>query len=372
MSRPVPVGIIQQYDAFWNAKNQDALLYMGYDTADVKVSAQAKGLFKPWMDTSLHWGFAAAVNLAYKTGDSTYVSDILELHVERLSLTRYAGAGFPTFTANLGAGSLAAMLTGYAHLYQDTVWFELDEPWPYERILALNDFHPYADTVMAAMKMTAERLGGLAVLSVNDLGGLADVLSSLRRCDGILYDLHDCPDDVAKALGHILKFWLRAHKETQAILEPVNGGLYTHWMQLLAPHPYYPHQCDACALIGPQHFRELILPSLAAEMAHFPATVYHLDGSHCIVHLDALCESPTLKAIQWVPEPGVTYHDEQYHPLYARILELGRKIVFTGWRGDADDMRRFFKRFPREAFFISTGVKDAAEAAEYLRVAEGR
>jgi hypothetical protein len=169
-----------------------------------------------------------------------------------------------------------------------------------------------------------------------------------------------------------LTFWLRAHKETEAIIHPANGGLYTHWMHLLASHPYYPNQCDACALIGPGHFRDLILPSLSAEMAHFPATVYHLDGSHCIPHLDALCESPTLKAIQWVPEPGVAHHDARYFPLYTRILELGRKIVFTGWRGDADDLRLFFARFPREAFFLTAGVKDSAEAAKYMKAAEGK
>jgi len=181
MNRPVMPEIVSQYDAFWNGSNQNALLYAGYETADIRKAADEKGLIKPWMDIGLHWGFAKAVGLAHTTGDFSYVRDILDFHAFRLSLTEYAGVGYPAFVADLGAGSLAAMLSGYAYPDGNTVWFELDEPWEYERILSLTDFHPYADTVMEAMRMTADRLNGMAVISVNDFGGLADILSSLRR-----------------------------------------------------------------------------------------------------------------------------------------------------------------------------------------------
>ena len=371
MPHPVSAGIIQHHEAFWNGTNKDALLSISSVSADFHDSARKKGLVKPWMEGTW-WYFAKATEMAHSTGDFTCVEDALKLYAHQYEMTTYAGVGYPMFFANLGAGALAALLTGYSYLDDNTVWFELDKAWPYEKILSLDSFHPYADTVFKVMEMTAEHLRGRAVVSNIDMGGLADVLSSMRRCDGILYDFYDYPAEVIQALDLLLKFWFKAHDTIDALLRTSNGNLYTHWVGNLSTRPFYPHQCDVCALVGPEQFREFILPSLAAEMARFPATVYHLDGSHEIVHLDALCESPTLRAIQWVPEPGVPFYDERYYPLYKRIIELGRKIIFSGWPGSCDSLRGLFKMFPREAFFITVGGKDIAEHAEFLRVAEGR
>ena len=371
MVGPVSAGIIEQYREFWRHQNNNALLYIKHQASE--NLAHEKGLVKPWMTMpSEWWGFAEAVNLAYNSGDFTYVRELLDLIAYEIKQIGYAGVGYPMFKANLGAGSLAAMITGFSRLGDNTVWFELDEPWPYDRIISVDSFSPYADTIRLAMQLATEYLGGLAVISQNDLGGLADVLSSLRRNDGFLYDLYDNPNEVKQALDTLKKLWFRAYEETDALLKPVNGGLHTHWINLLSEEPYYPHQCDACALFGPEHFRELILPSLADEMVRFPATAYHLDGSAQICHLDALCESPTLKVIQWVPEPNTLQNDEQYYPLYRQIIENGRKIAFTDWRSDAADLRRFFKVFPCEAFFISLWANDTSECTEYLQIAEGK
>ena len=371
MPHPVPIGIIQEYEAFWNGTNTNALVSLSSTPGDFKDSARAKGLFKPWMEDT-DWLFAKATDKAYKTGDFTYLNEFLEMYAYQCEETVYAGVGYPMFVSNLGAGSLAAMLTGYSYLAENTVWFELDEPWPYDRILALDGFHPYADTVLKTMETVVRHLRGRAVISNIDIGGLADVLSSMRRCDGLLYDLYDYPEEATQALDLLLKFWFKAHDAVDTILRSANGSLYTHWVGTLSNQPFYPHQCDVSALVGPEPFRRLLLPTLAAEMARFPATMYHLDGSHEIVHLDALCESSTLRAIQWVPEPGTLFHDEQYYPLYKRIIEHGRKIIFSWWYGTSDDLRSLFKIFPREAFFVAVGGKDTAEHAEYLRIAEGR
>jgi len=358
--------VLQEHLNWWEGQNDNALMCVSYQKPDAK-SAEEAGLVKPWMEGSISWVFARSVLHAFKTKDMVPVADALEVVSHQFANQDYVGAGYPTFQLNTGAGCVAAHITEFSRFSGDSVWFELDEPWDYERILALpaDITTPYADVTFEAVRMAAERLGGETLLGTLDLGGLGDILSSLRRTDGILYDMVDQPDKVKAALEVIIDIWKTNHDQASALISPANDGLCTGWIGVLSDTTYYPSQCDASALVSPDMFAEFFLPTLAREFTFFERTAYHLDGSGQIPHLDMICAQPTLRAIQWVPEPNVGHGDERYHALYKSIISHGRKIIINQYRGDLDCAKRLFKKFPASSFAITMSCADYDDARRW-------
>ena len=366
-------GIRQQYREWWDCKNKDALMFVTYPKPGRKTPEEMN-LVKPWMDGHTEWIFARAIGRAYADGDMRPVEDAVRVMALELENEAYAGAGYPAVTLNSGAGCVAAIISEYARYYAETVWFELDEPWSYEKIRGLpaDCTTRFAEVTLEAVKLAAKHLGGSAVISQLDLGGLADVLSSLRRTDGFLYDMKDRPEDVKAALEIIQAIWKHWHDRVETELDKANGGLHTSWVRALSDTVYYPSQCDACAMISPEMFREFIMPTLSKEFNFYERTAYHLDGSGEIPHLGIMCEEPALAAIQWVPEPAVSHWDEQYHPLYDAIIGHGRRIIFNSFKGGPYELKRFLGRFPRESFLITAHAKDEDEAVQWINAGEGK
>ena len=361
--------IISRFKDFWDGRNADVLMNVVYNK-DKKSAADA-GLMKPWMEGSAGWLFARAVLRANETGSLGAVREALDVIEFNLEREGYAAEGFPDVSLNTGAGCVAAFITGYARFYSETVWFELERPWPYEKILAFpfNHTTPFAETTLEAVRIAAERFAGRAVVSPLDLGGLADVLSSLRRTDGFFYDMIDNPNEVKEALRVVRGIWKNFHDRMAAILAEANGGLHSSWTRTLSDTLYYPSQCDACAMISPAMFDEFIWPTLNEEFNDYDKTLYHLDGSGEIPHLETLCSNPALRVIQWVPEPALCQHDESYLPLYKKIIGLGRKITFNGFKGTREDLKKFLKILPREAFYITIWANDYDDAMRWLEAA---
>ena len=357
----VSSDIITRYKEFWDGTNTAPLICATYCK---NLGDKTKAPLKPWMENDTGWVFARAAVRAYETGDMAAVDEALDVMEYELENTGYAGCAYPCVNLNTGAGCVAAFITEYARYYSGTVWFELDTPWDYEKIIALpeNLTTRYAETQLAAAGMAAKRFGGGAVLTTLDLGGLADVLSSLRRTERFFYDLADHPGEVKAALITLRKIWKNFHDRMTAIIEPANEGLYASWTRTLSDVLYYPSQCDACAMVSPEAFDEFIWPTLSEEMSAYKKTLYHLDGYGEAVHLDTLCANPALRVIQWVPEPAVNHGDARYCPVYEKIISHGRRIVFNGFKGGTADLAALFTRFPKEAFaiFLDAPNYDAA------------
>ena len=362
--------IVSLYKDFWKGTNKDALFHITYNKHNKNTSATEAGLVKPWMEGSATWVFARSVYSAYKTGDMSKISDALDIIEHELSQEAYAGAGYPCFSLNTGAGCVAGMITEYARYHNQTIWFELPEPWDYDRIIALQQDHMtgLAEVMFTAVSMTVDRLKDKAVISPLDLGGLADVLSSLRRTENILYDMYDYPEMIKESLWSLRAIWVNYHEKMTKILADANKNMHSSWVKLLSDSVYYPSQCDVSAMISPDMFEELVIPTLSDEFSSYKQTLYHLDGSGQIPHLRLLCSNPSLRAIQWVPEPGVSHFDPRYFPLYKSIISYGRKIVFNCHTSTPDAIKGFFRVLPSESFFITVWANTYDEAMRYTDI----
>jgi len=355
--------IITQFKQFWNGTNTSPLIGVSYG----KRADNAR-LLKPWMKGDAGWAFARAVIRAHETGDMSAISDALDVMEDELDNRGHLGCSYGTINLNTGAGCAAAFITQYARFYSGTVWFELEEPWGYDKIIALQPglTTPYAETTFKAVETAAARFKGRAPLTTLDLGGLADVLSSLRRTEGFFYDLADRPEEAKAGLNALRAVWKSFHDRMAAIIQPANNGLHTSWTRVLSDTPYYPSQCDACAMVSPAMFDDVIWPTLNDEISAYEKTLYHLDGTGEAVHLDTMCSNPSLRVIQWVPEPTVGHADPQYFPIYEKIIALGRRIVFNGFRGEVSELTGLLKRFPKEAFCVFLDAPDYDAASRLM------
>jgi hypothetical protein len=86
-------------------------------------------------------------------------------------------------------------------------------------------------------------------------------------------------------------------------------------------------QCDASAMFSPAMFARFVLPALRAQCDWLDYSLYHLDGTAAIRHLDALLEIESLNAIEFTPEPTVPQGGSpRWVPMYRKILAAGKSV----------------------------------------------
>jgi 5-methyltetrahydrofolate--homocysteine methyltransferase len=118
-------------------------------------------------------------------------------------------------------------------------------------------------------------------------------------------------------------------------------------------------------MLSPEMFREFAMPGFREQTAWLDHSLYHWDGPGAIPHLDALLELPDLNAIQWVPGSGnPPVHDSEWFPLYRRIRDAGKGLLFTGAR--ADTLEMLYKKFGPEGVMASCYVDTEAEGRRLL------
>jgi hypothetical protein len=187
-----------------------------------------------------------------------------------------------------------------------------------------------------------------------------DILASLVGPSKLLMDMYDQPDLVHRQIAAVNRLYrevyLRIYEriagsgaegeldEEGKLLsgngksgntpnrnvsseEGVQRASFYEAFYLWAPGKTAKLQCDGSAMFGPEMFYEFVLPGLEEQTEYIDYTMYHLDGTQSIMHLDAVLELEKLSAVEWTPqagEPGGT--DPCWYPMYRKILESGKSL----------------------------------------------
>lgn len=352
MANPRPLITEEQkarYRAFWDRSNTGrAAMYL--------TSWDGSPSYPGTDDPGRKWG-----DLAMREAKAVYDTE----H------TRYHADAFPTVFTNFGPGCMAAMVGGNYLFAPDTVWFEAaplfvrdweDDPTP-----VLNRG---SDMFRMVEEMTCRLLShsGLFYTSVCDIGGSYDMIAALRGTENLLYDMYDYPGEVRAFAQKLQPLWRAYHTEYASRLIAEQGCM-TSWMPIWSDTPYYPLQCDYCAMLSPAMFRDFILPDLKYQTEFLDRSIYHLDGPGELPHVDMLLSLPRLNAIQWTSGDGnPPLWDPCWFDLYRRILGAGKGLVLLG--ADPGKMEAVFRAVGQRGMYITAGVRDAQEAGEFCRMAE--
>ena len=193
-----------------------------------------------------------------------------------------------------------------------------------------------------------------------------DTLSFFRGANRLCMDLYDHPDEVKGTLRKLTDAfkWVN-ERRFEIIHASEEGSTSVVW----APGRCYILLCDFSCNIGPEHFREFVMPEIVELARWLDYSFYHLDGPNAIQHVPALLEIEELGGIQFVPG-AANEHLPATHwlPLYRQIQAGGKRVqIFARY----DEVESLLRELDPRGVFIRTSAP-SYEAAEALLRSAGK
>jgi hypothetical protein len=98
-------------------------------------------------------------------------------------------------------------------------------------------------------------------------------------------------------------------------------------------------------------------------------SLYHLDGTDAIRHLDALLEIDELHAIEWTPEAGKPGGaDPIWHDMYRKILQAGKSLQLVNLT--PDEVMPLFKAIGHQGVYVMPDFQSTEEVEDLMRLTD--
>ncbi len=286
---------------------------------------------------------------------------------DALSRSAFPADTLPVADTNMGPGSLALYLGSEPKFEPDTVWFsdifrEIDAP---ETLPPLR-----FDPANIWWKITEDQLRRCRSLAGNDylvgcpdlVEGL-DILATLREPQTLLIDLLERPEWVEEKLKEITSVWFDAYGRIYDIIRQDDGSAAFWAFYLWGPGKTAKIQCDMSAMFSPEMFGRFAVPGLTAQCEWLDCSLYHLDGTQALCHLDHLLGIDALDAIEWTPQAGIeSGGSPRWHDLYRRILAAGKSVQVMDV--EPAEVMPLLDAIGGKGVYISTKFRSEREADE--------
>ncbi|MHA1987915.1 MAG: hypothetical protein ACW98D_14865 [Promethearchaeota archaeon] len=292
------------------------------------------------------------------------IDEIFTDFEQRVNKLNYGGESVPSFIPYYGAGIMAAVFGVVPKFQTGTIWF--NRPTSPKDIVALledvklNSNNPWYSRLLRVTEYAAQHSQNKYQVSMTDLGGILDVLSSFLGPREIILTMKRRPDIIDTCREILLEKTLKVYDDLQNIIDKYNDGCNS-WLNVWSKKRWYPIQCDFCAMLNPTWFKRFALPDIVAQAAHMDYSIYHLDGPNALLHLDDLLSIPELTGIQWVPGDGrEPMGHEKWYPVYKKIQAAGKNIVSTVTPSRLSTMYRNFdpKGLYLRTMFLNKNLSD--------------
>lgn len=265
--------------------------------------------------------------------------EVVKAYCRSFDSTIYLGDAFPHFYMR-STGVLGEML-GQTHTIDSkrgTIWFEemkgkeLEEIHP--KLTKDNKLFQRGIRLINAFQ---KELGDDVALGIPNLGGMMDIVESMRGANNSLMDLYDDPDEVIRLNNDIYEAYEFAYKNYIDEIARHQTLGYTGWTPLLSQKPYFISQCDFCCMIGPKQFDEFVKDTLAKEASLIERSFYHLDGPGAVKHLDTIINCG-FDGIQWINGAGSKpLDDEAWTEIYKKVHDAG--LLLQVYCSGVDELR---------------------------------
>ncbi len=237
----------------------------------------------------------------------------------------------PIATTNIGPGSLALILGAIPGFTEDTVWYYPcweNEAEP-ERLppLRFDPDNPWWRATEGIVGACAGLARGNYIAGCPDLIENLDVLASLRGAQTLLIDLIERPEWVEEKVREINRAWHEAYERIYQMIKMEDGSSAFGPFRIWGPGRVAKIQCDASAQFSPEMYCRFAMPALTEQCAWLDHSLYHLDGTQAIGHLETLLGIRDLDAVEWTPQAGIeTGGNPRWYGLYRRIREAGKSV----------------------------------------------
>lgn len=294
-------------------------------------------------------------------------AEIIDRIDYELSKVQYLGDAFPVLNMNFfGPGVVAAFLGARLDNSSGRVWFHPNEILPISELhFEYDGNNKWLQRIKNIYLEGNKRWQGQVLMSIPDLGGVLDILSTFRPAENLLYDLYDYPDEVKRCTWEIHELWHRYYNELDEVLQPINHG-YSDWLQIYSDKPAYVLQSDFSYMISPEMFEEFTKPEIECSCKRLANSIYHLDGTGQLAHLDLLLGIENLKAVQWGPGHGKPDQSE-WPEVQRKIIKAGKRIqIDCGFEGLAKVVEQIGTQKGIHSSNIWMPLSEKAEAIKML------
>ena len=288
-------------------------------------------------------------------------ADWLKVRRAQVEATVVAGDALPSVRADIGPVSMAAFLGAPLHIghHEQTTWQEpIITSWDDPPSLTLDAGNHWLEIVLRLLRVTAEDAAGRYLVCLPDLTGAMDVLANLRSPQALCMDLYEHRDAVRTAAARCVDAWEVAYAAMYDAVSSAGAGV-VQWVTCWSDTPYTVPTCDFNALIGPDDFTDMCLPSLEAQARRAGRCIFHLDGPDAARHAPALAAS-TITAIQYTPGAG-TPSALAMLDMY-RMLQAHDKALFI--EAPAQEVLELCEQLDPRGTAIRAGVGSPEEANE--------
>jgi len=277
----------------------------------------------------------------------------------------------PSATTDLGPGSLALFLGSKPGFAEDTVWFHpcIEQELEPEKLppLKFDSGHPWWRTTEEILRRCAEAARGKYFVGCPDLIENMDVLSSLRGAQTLLLDMVERPDWVEQKIREINDVWFAAYQRIYDIIKLDDGSSAFGAFYIWGPGKVAKVQCDSSAMFSPKMYKQFVVPALTAQCEWLDYSLYHLDGTQAMVHLDNLLAIEPLDAIEWTPQAGIeTGGNQRWYDLYRRILAAGKSVQVVNV--ELDEIEPLLDAIGPKGVYMLIQFKDEREAEKALEL----
>jgi hypothetical protein len=346
----------ERFIAWWNRSKIDRPL--------MKVVARRKNIV-----TGLEAGEPANTPEEYYLDVEKRIKRVKDFYRTHILLAD----AYPSFSQDIGPGSMAAYLGSQPVFSWDTVWFTeyRDSSWNISDPLEYNPKNYWWKRHLELLRRARELAGEDFFVNIPDIVENIDILSALRGPQNLCYDLMDSPDLVKKLIKTIDELYFVYYDQIYDLIRNKDGGSSYTAFNIWGPGKVAAVQCDFSAMLSPAQFREFILPSLQNQCQKLDFSLYHLDGTAAVKHLDALMEIDELDALQWTPDactPDAA--NERWYPICEKVRSAGKSLwidIYDGgiknWIDSAD---RFVKHFGADGLYFHFPVMEQEDAEELM------
>jgi 5-methyltetrahydrofolate--homocysteine methyltransferase len=198
----------------------------------------------------------------------------------------------------------------------------------------------------------------------------------MRGTQNLCFDLLDTPDIIKELIRQLDGLFFKYYDAMYDIVKNKDGSSSYTAFKIWGPGKTSKIQCDFSSIMSPEQFREFVLPSLKRECVTLDKTLYHLDGTDAIKHLDAVLEIEELNAVQWEPgDYNVDGGAETWYPLYDKIRAADKGLWIAFREGKIEDWiykaEKLVKRYGSSGLYLIFPIMSESYAKEILKAANG-
>lgn len=241
----------------------------------------------------------------------------------------WPGDILPSAWPHVGTLPLAACLGAKPSYSMYNVWYKevmhtLGDDYP---PLKYDPEFPECRQLETIIRRSVEAAKGNYFIGMPAFLGGIDNLCEVRGTAETLMAIIEDPPGLHRRLREIQDAYYVAFDRFYDMIKLEDGSMCFGYFMLYGDGKVGLCQCDTAMMISPEMFGEFVMPYLREQCAFLDRSMFHIDGSDALQHLDMLLEIDDLDAIEYTPDPNVPdAADPRWFEYYRRILDAGKSL----------------------------------------------